>query len=178
MLVSLIGLPGVGKSTLGRRLAERLDFAFLDCDSEVERRLGQSIASFFQEKGEVAFRDQEEAVLQEAVRLDRTVLATGGGVVLRQANRALLRSHTACIYLRAEPRLLLSRLGRSGKRPLLNVGDVKGRLQAMALERESLYQETASIVVDTAGHHFNALLNQLETALQPYNRPQDDRTAP
>ncbi len=171
MLISLVGLPGVGKSTLGKRLAHRLGFRFLDCDVLIERRLGEKIAGYFDREGEAAFRDLEESTLQEAAASERAVIATGGGVVVRPDNRRLLRDRTVCVYLRAEPTDLLVRLQRSGKRPLLKGDDVEGRLLRIAQEREPLYREAARLVIDTRRQSGGKLLEILECALLPYLGP-------
>lgn len=171
MLISLVGLPGVGKSTLGKRLAHRLGFRFLDCDVLIERRLGEKIAGYFDREGEAAFRDLEESTLQEALTSERTVIATGGGVVIRPDNRRLLRDRTVCVYLRAEPADLLVRLRRSEKRPLLKGDDVEGRLLRLAHEREPLYCEAARLVIDTHRHSGGKLLEVIESALLPYLGP-------
>lgn len=146
--ISLIGMPGGGKSTVGRELARRLDWPFADADKEIERRAGCSIAMLFEREGEDAFRSLEADVLASLIEEIPSVIATGGGAVLRIANRELLRTHTRCIYLRARPEFLWKRLRRDRRRPLLQVPDPQSRLHEMSVEREPLYRETASIIVD------------------------------
>ena len=116
----LVGLPGAGKTTLGRQLARRLGKAFVDADIELEQRLGVSIPTIFEIEGEASFRDREEAVLAELVLRRDIVLATGGGAVLRPANRERLKTNGTVVYLHAEPATLWERTRRSRHRPLLN----------------------------------------------------------
>ena len=99
----LVGMPGCGKSTLGRLLARRLDKLFYDADVELERRLGVSIPVIFELEGEQGFRDREQAVLADLVGMTNIVLSTGGGVVLRQANRERLKDGGTVLYLHATP---------------------------------------------------------------------------
>ena len=119
MFVSLIGMPGGGKSTVGRNLARKLGVPFSDSDAVIERQIGCSIREFFESEGEERFRDVEQEVIAELVRADRGVLATGGGVVLRDANRHALHRHTTAVYLRSTPEELFRRLRHDTQRPLL-----------------------------------------------------------
>ncbi|MGZ5184042.1 MAG: shikimate kinase [Caldimonas sp.] len=160
-LVSLVGLPGVGKSTVGRRLARRLGLAFVDCDSLFEQRSGRHIREFFESEGEERFRDAESALLEEMVSGPDTVIATGGGVVLRAANRELLRRKTICVYLRAHPDALFQRLRRDTKRPLLQVADPAGRLRELSAERDPLYREAAAFEVETHGRSSDRLVDAI-----------------
>ena len=159
--IALIGMPGSGKSTIGKAAARRLALPYADCDQSIERRAGCSIAAFFERNGEAAFRDLEAEILQTLVTEPASVIATGGGVVLRAENRELLRTRTRCIDLRASPDLLWRRLRRDRRRPLLQVADPEQRLRQMSAEREPLYEETAAIVIDTDGLPFDRLVDQV-----------------
>jgi shikimate kinase len=172
VLISLVGLPGVGKSTIGRRLAGRLGLALLDCDALVEARLGEAIAPFFEREGEAAFRDHETLVLGEVLGSDDAVVATGGGVVLRESNRRLLRERTVCVYLHAQPQALFARLRRNTRRPLLRVANPEARLLELAQERDALYRECASVVIETEGRGSLATIALIEAALRAIG---DDR---
>jgi shikimate kinase len=145
----LVGLPGAGKSTLGRQLARRLSKVFVDADAEMEQRLGVSIPTIFEIEGESSFRDREEAILAELVARTGIVLATGGGVVIRPANRERLKANGTVVYLRAEPSALVERVHRSRHRPLLNTPDKLARLQELFRGRDSLYREVAHVVLDS-----------------------------
>ena len=173
MLISLIGLPAVGKSTVGRRLAKRLGFAFADCDGLLEQRLQQRIRDFFETEGEQRFRDAESALLEELVDGSDTVIATGGGVVLRSSNRELLRQRTFCVCLKAHPDALLPRLRRDTKRPLLQVADPAERLRELSAEREPLYREAAVLEIETRGKSLDMLVDAIVNSLPKGSLPVD-----
>jgi shikimate kinase len=154
-------MPGSGKSTLGRAVAARLGSPFEDTDKVIERRKGCSVAALFAAEGEQAFRNLETAVLTELVDTGAGVIATGGGVVLREENRGLLRRRTRCVYLRASTRFLWKRLRRDRRRPLLQVADPEARLRELSEEREPLYRETAAIVVDIDDQPFDRLVEDI-----------------
>ncbi|MBE2244156.1 MAG: shikimate kinase, partial [Burkholderiaceae bacterium] len=118
-MICLIGLPGVGKSTVGRHLARNLGCRFVDSDAEIEKRLGCTIRDFFEREGEAAFREVERKVIAELAGTAGGVLATGGGAVLAEANRQVLRDASTVIYLRSKPEDLFRRLRHDTHRPLL-----------------------------------------------------------
>ncbi|MGZ8259036.1 MAG: shikimate kinase [Caldimonas sp.] len=161
MPVALIGMPASGKSSIGKAVARRLVLPYADCDQSIERRAGCSIAAFFERNGEAAFRDLEAEMLRTLVTDPASVIATGGGVVLRAENRELLRTRTRCVYLRASPELLWRRLRRDRRRPLLQVAEPEQRLRQMSAERGPLYEETAAIVIDTDGLPFDRIVDQV-----------------
>lgn len=158
---SLIGLPGCGKSAIGKEVARRLGRNFVDSDKAIEGRAGRSIAQLFAEEGEAAFRDREAAVLAELIGDGRSVIATGGGAVLRAGNRELLRTRTVCVFLRAGHDLLWKRLRRDRRRPLLQVADPEARLRELNEERDPLYRETAGIVVAIDGLPFDRIVDEV-----------------
>jgi shikimate kinase len=145
----LIGLPGAGKSTLGRQIARRLRKRFVDADTELEARLGVSIPTIFEIEGEAGFRDREEAVLADLTALPNIVLSTGGGAVLRPNNRMRLKDNGTVIYLHAEPVTLWARIRHSRNRPLLQTADPLARLGELYSQRDALYRETATYVVES-----------------------------
>jgi shikimate kinase len=154
-------MPGCGKSTIGRQLARLRQLPFLDSDHEIERFLGCSIREFFDREGEPAFRDVEQRVLDEILSTPLArVVATGGGSVLRPANRAALEAHATVVYLHTQPEDLARRLSRDTQRPLLQVADPRQRLRDLYAVRDPLYREVADIVVDTA-HKSAAMLVSL-----------------
>ena len=154
-------MPGVGKSTVGREIAKRLDLPFADCDKVIERDVGYSIASLFESQGEQAFRDLESRTLVSLVDQGPSVIATGGGTVLRDANRELLRSRTRCVYLQAAPAFLWKRLRRDRRRPLLQVADPKARLYELSDAREPLYRDTATIVLNVESLPFDRIVDSV-----------------
>ena len=145
----LVGLPGAGKSTLGRQLARRLNKRFVDADAELEQKLGVSIPTIFEIEGEAGFRDREEATLAELTQLVDVVLSTGGGAVLRPANRARLKENGTVIYLHADPAILWERVRHNRNRPLLQTTDPRNRLATLYDERDALYREVADHVVSS-----------------------------
>jgi shikimate kinase len=145
----LIGLPGAGKSTLGRQLARRLDKEFVDADRELERALGVTIPTIFEIEGEASFRDREEATLVSLALRTGIVLATGGGVVIRAANRERLKANGTVIYLHAQPATVFHRVHLSRHRPLLNTPDKLARLEELYRGRDALYREVADHVLES-----------------------------
>jgi len=164
--VVLIGLPGSGKSSVGRRLAHRLDLVFSDSDLVIEQRLRCSIRDYFEREGEAAFRDIEQEVLAELSLSAQGVLATGGGSVLREANRRVLNDRFHVVYLRSSPEDLLRRLRHDTKRPLLQVVDPLARLRELHDQRDPLYRETAHTIVDTGRPSVAALVNTIVMQLE------------
>lgn len=166
--IALVGMPGGGKSTVGRQLARRLGREFVDSDVVLEKRIGEPIRSYFEARGEDAFRDVEESVIDEITSLRGAVLATGGGVVLRAGNRGLLHERCHVVYLRSSPEDLFRRLRHDTVRPLLQVADPMARLRQLFEVRDPLYRETAHSVVDTGrpsvANLINIVLMQLELA--------------
>ena len=160
----LVGLPGAGKSTLGRQLARRLAKIFVDADSELEQRLGVSIPTIFEIEGEASFRDREESVLADLVARTGIVLATGGGVVLRPANRERLKANGTVVYLCAEPAMLFERVHKSRNRPLLNTSDKLARLEQLFQDRDTLYREVADVLLESDREHIARFTQALEAA--------------
>ncbi len=159
LILVLVGLPGSGKSSVGRLLGRRLNLPFVDSDIEIEKRLGCSIRDYFEREGETSFRDIEQTVLAELVPGASGVVATGGGSVLREANRRLLHQNSHVIYLRSSPEDLFRRLRHDVKRPLLQVADPLGRLRELHRARDPLYREIAHDIVDTGRPSVAMLVN-------------------
>ena len=151
-VLTLVGLPGSGKSTVGRHLARRWGVSLVDSDHVIEQRLGTSIRDFFASHGEEAFRDLEQQVLDEltAQGQGRCILATGGGAVLRTANRRHLHERSTVFYLKASPEELLHRLRNDKVRPLLQVANPGQRLRELFAQRDPLYAQTAHYTIDSA----------------------------
>jgi shikimate kinase len=167
LAISLIGLPGSGKSTVGRQLARRLGLPFADSDQAIEQRIACPIREFFEREGEERFRDVEENALDELSH-QPGVLSTGGGAVLRPLNRERLRARGQVVYLRSTPEDLMRRLRHDTQRPLLQVSDPLQRLRDLHAKRDPLYRETAHFVIDTGrpsvAHLVNTIIMQLELA--------------
>ncbi|HET9821768.1 MAG TPA: shikimate kinase [Burkholderiaceae bacterium] len=162
-MIALVGMPGSGKSTVGRHVARHLGWPFVDTDHLIEQRIGCSIREYFELHGEPAFRDVEQSVIEQVVG-DSTsrVVATGGGAVLREGNRAVLHAHCAVFYLRSTPEELARRLRHDTHRPLLQgSADPLKRLRALFAERDPLYRATAHYVVETGRPSVHTLVNMV-----------------
>jgi len=167
--LALVGMPGGGKSTVGKQLARQIGVPFVDSDHEIEQRLGGSIKQFFERHGEDAFRDVEsEAIAELIARPGDFVLATGGGAVLRERNRELLHGGATVLYLRSTPEDLFRRLRHDTTRPLLQVRDPLAKLRELHQQRDPLYRRCAHYVLESARPSVHALVNmalmQLELA--------------
>lgn len=149
--IFLIGPMGAGKTTIGRQLSELLRLEFVDSDHEIEARTGANIPWIFDVEGEEGFRTREEAVVDELTRRRGIVLATGGGVVMREANRRHLRERGTVVYLLTPVSVQLERTARDRNRPLLRTADPRQRLTELMALRDPLYRETAHVVVPTSG---------------------------
>lgn len=152
--IVLVGPMGAGKSTVGRLLASRLGFGFVDTDSVIEDRTGADIPWIFDVEGEEGFRNRETAVLQDLLREQGSmVIATGGGIVTRPENIPLLRELGRVYFLQASLEQLTARTSKDKKRPLLQVKDPKAKIEELLRERTPLYEQAAhaNIVTDVRG---------------------------
>jgi len=147
----LVGPMGAGKTSIGRRLADRFGLRFVDADQHVEQRTGARIPTIFEHVGEAGFREREAAALAELLAGDGLLVATGGGAVLGEANRKLMRERGFVVYLRAGVEAQLQRLQRDRSRPLLQRADREQVLRDLAAVREPLYREVADLTLDTDG---------------------------
>ena len=163
----LVGMPGSGKSTLGRVLARTLGKTFVDADHELERRLGVSISTIFEIEGEETFRTREEETLARLVQRVDIVLATGGGAVLRSTNREQLRKGGTVLYLHATPETTWERTRHSKNRPLLLTADPLARARTLYSQRDHLYRETADLVVEVDHQKSAQVLTLLRNHLEP-----------
>lgn len=161
-----MGLPGSGKSTVGRQLARRLNLTFIDSDHAIEERLGCSIREFFEVEGEERFRDIETQVIQKLLQEKYGVISTGGGSVLRPLNRQELHSKAKVFYLRASPEEVFRRLKHDQNRPLLQVADPLTRLKDIYSIRDPLYRETAHHVVETGRPKISNMVHNIIAQLE------------
>jgi shikimate kinase len=166
VIFSLVGLPGSGKTTVGRQLARRLGLPFTDSDHVIEDRLGCPIREFFEREGEQRFRDIEVEVIDEFSKGETQVLSTGGGVVLRQENRTHLRERCRVIYLKSTPEELFRRLRHDVNRPLLQVADPLAKLRDLYAQRDPLYREVAHFVLETGRPSVSTLVNMILMQLE------------
>lgn len=165
MNLVLIGYRGCGKSTVGRELSKRLDWGFIDTDVVIQQRTGMTIRELFSDRAEQGFRDLESQVIAEVAELDRHVISTGGGVVLRSENVDNLRRCGRIVYLTASPEILWRRIFDDAQRhstrlrmsPHTGLDLVRQTLE----ERVPLYRQSADVVIDTTQRSVDSLLNEL-----------------
>lgn len=166
--VVLVGLMGAGKSSIGRRLAQKLGVPFVDADTEIERAAGRTIPEIFEDLGEPAFRDGERRVIRRLLTDDPPhVLATGGGAFMAPDTRALIKERGHSIWLNADLDVLFERVSRRSNRPLLKTADPKATLAALMEERSPVYAE-ADLSVRTARAAIEVTVDMVYKALCQY----------
>ncbi|MFU8815124.1 MAG: shikimate kinase AroK [Pseudomonadales bacterium] len=164
--IILIGLMAVGKSTVGKLLAQALDMPFYDADHEIEVRAGAPVAWIFDMEGEAGFREREHQVLDDLTRRQGVVVATGGGAVLWPCNRQLLAARGVVIHLDSPLQRLLQRTRKDRKRPLLQQGDPRAVLMRLREERDPLYREIADYRFVTDRQGPKVLAREIEQRLK------------
>jgi shikimate kinase len=165
--ITCVGLPGSGKSTVGRQLARRLGLPFVDSDHVIEQQAGCSIRALFERDGEEAFRDTEERALDTLTAQEGAcVLSTGGGAVLRGPNRQHINERSHAVYLHSLPEEIFRRLRHDQSRPLLQVPDPLGKLRDLYATRDPLYRETAHFVIETGRPSVATLVNMILMQLE------------
>ena len=167
----LVGLMGVGKTTVGRRVARALNLPFMDADAEIEAAAGRSVADIFAERGEAEFRTGERRVIARLLDGEPVVLATGGGAFLNPETRALIRERAVSVWLKADLEVLVKRVKRRDTRPLLHGKDPAEVLQRLAAERYPIYAE-ADLVVETSNSPHDAAVHAVLRALEQQTGPQ------
>jgi len=167
--IALVGLMGVGKTSVGRRLATALKMPFVDADAEIEAAAGRSVSDIFAEMGEVEFRAGEHRVIKRIVEGLPTVLATGGGAFIHDGTRELLKAHTVTVWLQAELDVLAERATRRDTRPLLRGKDPKAVLSRLAEVRYPIYALADVHVMTGEGAHREAVRTVMG-AIQDYYR--------
>ncbi len=148
--IILIGFMGSGKTSIGRLVAQRLGFQFVDTDAVVVEQAGLQIAEIFAKQGEPWFREQETAALRRIGILNRTVVSTGGGIVLRRENRELLRELGLVVWLTASEEVIFERVSRNKKRPLLQTDDPRATVHELLEQRRPLYEGAAQFTLDSS----------------------------
>lgn len=166
-VIVLVGLMGAGKTTVGRRLANRLDISFVDADAEIEAAAGMTIPEIFAQHGEQHFREGERKVIARLLQQDGGVLATGGGAFMDPDTRAQIKRDAVSVWLRAEVGLLLKRVGRRNNRPLLKQGDPAEIMARLRDERYPVYAQ-ADITVDSTDVPHEEIVDVIIAALQSY----------
>jgi shikimate kinase len=162
--IVLVGLMGAGKTSIGRRLAERLGLPFVDADAEIEKAAGKSIPDIFAEHGESHFRDGERRVIARLLDDGAQILATGGGAFMNPETRAAIKSKAISVWLRAERDVLVKRVAKRGGRPLLENKDPADVLQDLINKRYPTYAE-ADIIVESLDVQHTQMVNAVVDAL-------------
>jgi shikimate kinase len=152
---------GAGKTTIGRQLAKALKLPFYDSDKAIEESTGVDIPTIFEFEGEEGFRDREQKMLQQLTKMDGIVLATGGGAILREENRKLLKENGFIVYLQCSVDRILERTRRDAQRPLLNTDNPRERIEALFTQREPLYLSCADYKIDTGVLQSKVVVSQI-----------------
>lgn len=165
--IVLVGLMGCGKTSVGRRLACVLKRDFFDTDFEIVARTGVAIDYIFDIEGEAGFRQREIQVLKDLCKIPNIVIATGGGIVIKETNRDLLKKECFVVYLSSSIEQLIERTAKSKSRPLLEQSDDREQtLRDLLTAREGFYQEVANVVIDTTGKRLYSIINEIKKSLK------------
>ena len=159
--IFLVGPMGAGKTSIGKRLSKRLKREFMDSDRVLEDRTGVSIATIFELEGEDGFRDRDTKILRELAESTDAVIATGGGIVVREINRPILKENGTIVYLQASVDTQLKRTRHDKKRPLLQTNNRRDKLLALAKQRNPIYEDLADIVIHTDNQSISSSLSQI-----------------
>lgn len=166
----LVGMMGSGKTTMGRALAKHLGKAFVDSDEEIQKRTGVTIPHIFDVEGEAGFRQRETAAIRDLVLRDDMVLATGGGAVLMEQNRALLQQNGIVVYLKASVHDLWQRTRHDRNRPLLQIADPHAKLMELFRQRDPLYLQVADIVIQSGKQGAHTLMLHLVDEIERFRK--------
>jgi len=166
----LVGMMGSGKTTVGRVLAKQLGKEFVDSDGEIIRRTGVTVPHIFDVEGEAGFRQRESATIRELLGRDNIVLATGGGAVLDEQNRAMLKQNGIVIYLKASVHDLWQRTRHDRNRPLLQTDNPRARLAELFQQRDPLYRQVSDIIVQSGKQSAHVLTLHLADEIDAFNR--------
>ena len=165
----IIGVPGAGKTSVGRRVAERLGVEFRDSDAAIEKRAGKPVSDIFLSDGETKFRRLEREVIAESLQDVDGVLSVGGGAILDPDTREAFSHHTV-VWLEVDLGTATQRVGMNSARPLL-MGNVRGTMTTMLNERTPLYEEVATVTVDTSGRPLKDVVNDVVAELKRVGTP-------
>ena len=159
--IFIVGPMGSGKTTIGRQLASRTNMHFYDSDREIEKSTGVDIALIFEIEGEDGFRLRETKMLEKLTSMKGILLATGGGSVVSEVNRARLKKRGKVIYLKSSAEKIFDRTVRDKKRPLLNTDDRMSRITELLEQREPLYEEVADLIIYTENNSIRGIVNKI-----------------
>lgn len=170
--IFLVGMMGAGKTTVGRLLAQQLGKTFIDSDEEIQQRTGVTIPHIFDIEGEAGFRQREAGVIQDLVKLDNMVIATGGGAVLNEQSRDALRHNGVVVYLKSSVSDLWQRTRHDRNRPLLQTADPRAKLKELYAQRDPLYMQVADLVMPTGKQSVHSLILELQRELTRHTETQ------
>jgi shikimate kinase len=168
--IYLVGLMGAGKTTIGRQLAKSLSVPFYDSDKAIEESTGVDIPTIFEFEGEEGFRYREQKMIQQLTQLEGIVLATGGGAILREENRRLLKENGFIVYLQCSVDRILERTRRDTQRPLLKTENPRERIESLFAQREHLYLSCADYIIDTGIMQSKTVVNHILEEYRSANR--------
>ena len=168
--IYLVGLMGAGKTTIGRQLARTLKLPFYDSDKAIEESTGVDIPTIFEFEGEDGFRDREQKMIQQLAEMRGIVLATGGGAILREENRNILKKNGFIVYLQCSIDRIVERTRRDTQRPLLQTENPRARIETLFVQREPLYLSCADFKVDTGVMSSKDVVGRILEAYQSIHR--------
>jgi shikimate kinase len=167
--IVLVGLMGAGKTTVGRRLAQKLNLSFVDADAEIERAAGESIPEIFERRGEAAFREGERRVIARLLEASPQVLATGGGAFMDETTRRNIAARGISVWLKADLDVLMRRVSRRNNRPLLKQGDPRATMERLINQRYPVYATSDLTVESIEGPH-ETVVDDVIAQLNAYRR--------
>jgi len=165
--IALVGLMGVGKTTIGRRLAKQLELPFFDSDDEIENASGRTVAGYFRDHGEEAFREGERRVISRVLNGTPLILATGGGAFIPDATREILQERALTVWLKGDFETIMERVTRKNTRPLLMVDDPRAKMQELMDIRYPIYA-TAHVTVKAGKGSHMSTVNKVLAAINAY----------
>ena len=172
--IVLVGLMGAGKTTVGRRLAQKLGLSFVDADHEIERAAGMTAADIFEHHGEAHFRDGERRVIARLLESGPQVLATGGGAYMDETTRHNISAKGICVWLKCSHRLLMNRVRKRGHRPLLKTADPDAVMQELMDKRYPVYAQADLTVISRDVSH-NTIVNDIIRELHQHYAPEAEQ---
>ncbi len=164
--IILIGFMGSGKTTIGFRLARALGWHFVDTDEKIEKLTELTVSRIFKKHGEIRFRSEEKLMVQKVAALDRTVIATGGGVPVFAGNVTVLKQGGIVIWLKAAPEIVLDRIGKSRNRPLLRKYRDLDQVKGLVEERARFYEAAADLIIDTGDKTHDQIVSEIINSLR------------